>query len=319
MTTNFILAAYWAQRGFPVFPTHKKFPLTEHGQNDGTTDLAQIEAWSNEFPGCHWAFRTGPEIRYWGLDVDGPAGKANLETLCERKGFSDWSELTPVVVQTPSGGLHLYFKYGVFDDPRSRAGDIGPGLDTKARGGSISAPGNPGYRHIGASEDMADAVPAPRWLTYLATLNTRDRTFVLANPTLKAAIHAADPCDWQRCVDDFRNAIRPSVPLLNNDAPAMERQARTDCEDEADRYASLTDGRRIGLFLAICRVGKYAANGAIDAATIRALFLTAASTNGAARKYGVPWVTSEISRALDRCKGDALPPLANRFRCKVRA
>jgi hypothetical protein len=47
-----------------------------------------------------------------------------------------------VVVRTPSGGLHLYFRLGAGETPRTRSSDIAPGLDTRGIGGSIMAPGS---------------------------------------------------------------------------------------------------------------------------------------------------------------------------------
>ena len=72
------LAIYWASRGFPVFPTLNKRPLTKHGQNDATTDLAQIEAWAIAYPNCRWAIQTGPKIGYWFLDLDPPRGMEKI-------------------------------------------------------------------------------------------------------------------------------------------------------------------------------------------------------------------------------------------------
>ena len=72
----------------------------------------------------------------------------------------------------------------------------------------------------------------------------------------------------------------------------------------------------MSLFPLVCRVGKYAAHGAISPATIRALFNDAARHNGALEKYGPRWLDAEISRALARCTNDAIPPIARCFRAQ---
>jgi hypothetical protein len=84
------------------------------------------------------------------LDVDGKVGRRSLNALLARLGLEHVADLSRVVVRTPSGGLHLYFRLGAGEAPRTRSSDIAPGLDTRAIGGSIMAPGNvlpDGSRH----------------------------------------------------------------------------------------------------------------------------------------------------------------------------
>lgn len=50
--------------------------------------------------------------------------------------------VSPVIVQTTSGGLHIYFSLRPGEQPRTRASDNGSGLDTRGEGGYIIAPGN---------------------------------------------------------------------------------------------------------------------------------------------------------------------------------
>ena len=76
----------------------------------------------------------------WVLDVDGEAGRNSLNELLAVLGLERIEDLTPCIVQTRSGGLHLYFRLRPGEKPRSRASDIGAGLDTKGEGGSIIAP-----------------------------------------------------------------------------------------------------------------------------------------------------------------------------------
>jgi hypothetical protein len=102
-------ALAYADRGWPVFPClpGRKFPATEHGHLDATTDPAKISAWFSRRPGLNLAIATGapgPDV----LDIDshGPTenGYAALGEL-RRAGFLDDIAAS---VQTPSGGLHLY-------------------------------------------------------------------------------------------------------------------------------------------------------------------------------------------------------------------
>src|SRR5699024_2912042 len=69
-----------------------------------------------------------------------------------------------LVVDTPSGGLHLYFK-----DPSGEAQNtvdrLGQGIDTRAKGGYVAAPGSSrpdgDYRTVDGWHDIAEA---PDWL-----------------------------------------------------------------------------------------------------------------------------------------------------------
>ena len=83
---------------------------------------------------------TGLPSGFWVLDVDGRAGLASLRELLTKLGLETVAELTRVVARTPSAGLHLYFAIGDGERPRSRAQDIGVGLDTRG----VKADGNPG-------------------------------------------------------------------------------------------------------------------------------------------------------------------------------
>ena len=313
-----------AARGFPVFPIVNKVPVTEHGSCDATMITESIRRWAMRHPACLWATLTGPLTRLWVLDVDGPHGMANLKLLCARLGLAQWRDLSPVIVETPSSWFHIWFKLRPGEDPRSRAGDIATGLDTKGRSGSITAPGNMrpdgrGYHHVGTSTDLADAAYAPRGLLYLATLNRRNRDHVTAHPELKRAIQTADGTDWQNLVDQHRDARQAPVTALSHDAGALERQARHDVEAAAADYALLADGRRTSLFPLVCRIGKYCAAGAIRPDQVRSMFANAAAANGALKRHGWPWLNAEIARALNRSAHDAPPPVAYRFRAEAHA
>jgi Bifunctional DNA primase/polymerase, N-terminal len=65
------------------------------------------------------------------LDVDGQAGRESLTQLLAHFGLESVADLTSVICRTPSGGLHLFFRWQQGETPRNRARDIGPGLDTR--------------------------------------------------------------------------------------------------------------------------------------------------------------------------------------------
>jgi hypothetical protein len=127
----------YADAGWPVFVCipGEKAPITPHGLLDATTDHAQVEQWFRHNPDRNVAIATGapgPDV----LDVDNHgergSGFAALNRL-KREG------LVPpplAVVQTPSRGLHLYFK-----GSEQRNGHIAKEhLDYRSQGGYVVAP-----------------------------------------------------------------------------------------------------------------------------------------------------------------------------------
>jgi|SRR5215207_8212082 len=141
--TNLGTALALARSGRPVFPCDPdKRPLIPGGRNAATTDERLIREWFARWPDALASIPTGPESGLWVLDVDGEAGRRSLSVLLARLGLEHVADLSRVIVRTPSGGIHLYFRLGAGETPRTRPSDIAPGLDTRGIGGSIMAPGN---------------------------------------------------------------------------------------------------------------------------------------------------------------------------------
>jgi len=142
-----------------------KHPWTPHGYKDATTDLAQIEAWVQEKPNSNVGIATGAEL--CAMDVDGPTGEEALLRFQEEFGRlpETWEVLTG-----REGGRHLYFSKPPEIVLKSRS--IAPGLDIKAEGGGVVAPGSKHisgrlYRVKDHKRDIQD-LPEP-WVEFLAT------------------------------------------------------------------------------------------------------------------------------------------------------
>jgi hypothetical protein len=96
--------------GWPVLPVIPggKAPVTRHGCSEGSTDPRQIADWRSRNPARNVAIvasAPGPDV----LDIDVQDG-TRYPALCQLKREG----LVPdplVVVSTPSGGLHLYFRW----------------------------------------------------------------------------------------------------------------------------------------------------------------------------------------------------------------
>ncbi|MFC3068370.1 bifunctional DNA primase/polymerase [Phenylobacterium soli] len=132
-------ALAYAAKGIPVFPCKPadKSPLVGPDRDGGgrpvpgsggfrkaTCDLAQIDAWWTKHPDAMIGIPTGSAS---GIDV--------LDIDVKHDGFASvpgWEALSPVIVRTPSGGAHLWFKA---DGVHCTTSEIGPGVDTRGEGG----------------------------------------------------------------------------------------------------------------------------------------------------------------------------------------
>jgi hypothetical protein len=158
-------ALRYAQAGWPVFPVRAggKVPLTRHGVHDATTQPGRILAWWDRHPDAGIGVATGPASGLLVVDVDAPDGYASLAKLEATHGPLDTLE-----ANTPSGGCHLYLWQPGGRALGNTAGRLGPGLDTRGRGGYVVAP--PSRRPAGAYAWQADPdpiAPAPDWLADL--------------------------------------------------------------------------------------------------------------------------------------------------------
>jgi len=110
---------------------------------------------------CNVAVKIGMESCVWVLDVDGPAGMTNLKRLQITYGKLP----TTYTVQTPSGGMHYYFKF----DPQVKRtiSFIAKHIDTIVNGYCLIPPSIINGKQYKVVTD-APIVSAPDWLIRLA-------------------------------------------------------------------------------------------------------------------------------------------------------
>jgi P4 family phage/plasmid primase-like protien len=129
-------ALAYIELGWPVFPLipNSKKPLTKNGFKDASTSAFRVTKWWTDHPDANIGIATGQVSQLAVLDVDVKNGAKGLESLKGIKG------LTPTLIaKTPSGGWHYY--YLLTHPLRSRNGLL-PGIDLKADGGYVVAPGS---------------------------------------------------------------------------------------------------------------------------------------------------------------------------------
>lgn len=168
-----------ANQGYYIFPLVPggKTPAIRGWQSRSTRDPVTINTWwQGEFQDSNIGIATHPS----GLvvvDLDDKDGKCGSENY---KAIMHWGDDNTLTVRTPSGGLHYYYldptvgdtvfngNAGVGDyDLRSSVSLVGEGIDTRATGGYVVAPGS--ITDKGAYEwvtaDTHQKKMCPEWLS----------------------------------------------------------------------------------------------------------------------------------------------------------
>ena len=136
---NLKAALALAKAGKAVFPARAdtKRPHVKDWQNIATTDAAKLRRWWRRWPDAMPALPTGERNGIAVLDLDQKNGKDGAAVLREL-GHDPASMIGPSIA-TPSGGQHIYFRHQ--SGLRTSADKIGPGVDVRAEGGFVIAPG----------------------------------------------------------------------------------------------------------------------------------------------------------------------------------
>ena len=165
-------ALIYALRGINVFPLHStdargicscgepdcgspgKHPRTAHGFRDATCDVATIRRWWTRNPDANIGVPTGD--RGWVIvDADvknGQPGKENWAAFASATKATEGVDIEDTcIVQTPSGGLHVYYRCAGGGIACS-VGQLDEGIDVRAQGGYIVVPpssiGGVAYRYL---------------------------------------------------------------------------------------------------------------------------------------------------------------------------
>jgi hypothetical protein len=182
-------ALAYAASGQPVFPCRSsgpraKTPLTPNGFYDASADPERIASWWTRHPDAAIGIPTGAPY-FTVLDID----KMHVD------GFDAYQRLHRAgllngggrLVQTPSGGIHRYFRGGAHRNASLR--DLG--VDLRGVGGYVIAP--------------------PTWID---SPDRQGRYEVLREYTVRPA-----PLDWQAC----RSLLAPSCPARRGITAAISR------------------------------------------------------------------------------------------------
>jgi putative DNA primase/helicase len=179
----------YAARGWPVLPCDPaagprcKGPLVARDHDEAglpiprtgglykaTKDEHQLRSWWLDWPNAMIGVRTGEASGVFVIDVDAqkapgqPDGVAAWATLVKQHGGIP----TTRVHRTPSGGMHIFFRWRADRPVTNRRGRLPPGIDVRGDGGYIMMPpsrlGDGGRYEIVEPTGDIDIADAPDWL-----------------------------------------------------------------------------------------------------------------------------------------------------------
>jgi putative DNA primase/helicase len=129
-------------KGMKIFPciSNKKIPLTVHGYKDASLDGKTINDWWVKYPDANIGMVTGKQSNLVVVDVDVKNDAGGMDSLKQLQ--DECGEFNTRMVHTPSGGLHFYFKYPQDVDTIKNKAGMRPGIDIRADGGYVIAPGS---------------------------------------------------------------------------------------------------------------------------------------------------------------------------------
>lgn len=139
-------ALRYVAQGWRVIPvsTATKVPLTKDWPGRATRNKGTVRRTWGDHPEVGVGIVTGDGLVVIDLDVkNGVDGPGNWLEFLRQNGIE--LEETPVRVRTRSGGTHLYYRVPEGVEYRTSAGTLAKGVDVRANGGFVVAPGTAGY------------------------------------------------------------------------------------------------------------------------------------------------------------------------------
>ena len=174
-------ARWMASKGITAFivESMSKRPLGGHSwMLRNTTDPQRLADWFEMAPDCNYGLWLGKEHVVIDLDMskdpDGVSGIEKFEAICAEHGIEDFLlEFETFMVQTPSGGYHIYFKT---PRPCANKNTFPDLIDVRGAQGYVVGPGS----EVAAGkwevvDENAPILNIPPWLLeYLVTPGHKD-------------------------------------------------------------------------------------------------------------------------------------------------
>jgi hypothetical protein len=103
----------YAKNGFHLHPLkdRSKGARLKGWPEKCSTDTQVLDDWVGAYPDANWGIVTGGVSNTWMLDIDVKCGKNGFKSLADEFPNFDIEQFNTPIVQTPSGGVHIYFRY----------------------------------------------------------------------------------------------------------------------------------------------------------------------------------------------------------------
>jgi hypothetical protein len=186
-----------ANRLWHLFPVQPRSRLTSAKARieDATVDLAQLEQWACEHPGCNWGLATGVASGVFVLEVDTRHAGSALRILSQ----GEWEGQHTLQSQAGDAGF-AFFRWPAGRAMRGSGKNLAPGLRIRGEGDYVLIPpsvGTSGVPYLYLDPDAAIAAAA-RWLldSVFVDLEEQSSGRILAFPKLplqKASTTARPP------------------------------------------------------------------------------------------------------------------------------
>jgi hypothetical protein len=154
-----VLQANRLWRLFPVW-SQSRLAAAKMRIEDATSDLAQLEQWACEHPGCNWGLATGAASGVFVLEVDTRRAGSALR-ICDDAW--DWQQ----TLQMSAGDAgYAFFRWPAGRAMRDSGKNLAPGLRIHGEGDYVLIPPSAcssGISHVYLDPDAAIAA-APQWL-----------------------------------------------------------------------------------------------------------------------------------------------------------
>ncbi|MGO2188849.1 MAG: bifunctional DNA primase/polymerase [Microbacterium gubbeenense] len=138
-TSQADIAVALAEEGFRIIPVQAggKRPLVGDWADSATSDPIEISQLWQQFRGANAGIPTGSVNDLVVIDIDTEEAKEWWNSLGIPAGLK---------VSTPSGGIHYYYATSPEDDIQTNRSKLFPGVDVRAEGGQVVAPGSRTYK-----------------------------------------------------------------------------------------------------------------------------------------------------------------------------
>jgi putative DNA primase/helicase len=232
-------------KGRKIFPckSNGKKPLTLHGHKDASSDVRDIKTWWSNYPDANIGLCTGKDANLIVVDIDVKNNAGGMESLQALE--AEFEKLDTLVINTPSGGLHYYFSFPKEVEAISCMVGFRKGIDIRADGGYVIAPGSSIDGKLYEFEDIdKEIAELPLWLLDLLTNKETNNSFFDVVETVQGVNKGSRNVSLFKLSSslvgrgfDYEDAKEQVLSVNSNCKPPLTRTEVLRCLDSAySRY-----------------------------------------------------------------------------------